>query len=345
MSSSSPAPGTPRRFRELDGLRGIAALGVVLAHQVTLANSFFPHLQQIPVDLDPLTLGVHLFFLISGFVIVMTTRRFASATGFLTARAVRLFPPFWVALCLTSAVGYLTSEAWLRPGPRQFLANLSMVPRLLGLKPVDGVYWTLAVEWVFYLAMAVLVAAGLARREHLTAWILTAWAGVSVLLSAGLAAWRAAGSGLADLLLTATIAEYTPLFATGALLFLGRERGRLDRRLWVTVPAAFLTGWIVQSGTHALMLAVPVVLMVVVARRHRTGWLLWRPLQFLGAVSYSWYLLHQNIGYAVISLVQDHVLGVLIAFPLTLLLAWLLHLTVERRLTRWLNRRLQPHRM
>ncbi len=140
MSPTPPPAHTHARFMELDGLRGLAALGVVLAHYITLANTFFPHLRQAPVDLNPLTLGVHLFFLISGFVIFMTVRRVGSAREFLTARAIRLFPPFWVALLLTSAIGYLSHEAWLKPGLRQFLANLTMAPKLFGEKPVDGAY-------------------------------------------------------------------------------------------------------------------------------------------------------------------------------------------------------------
>ena len=43
-----------------------------------------------------------------------------------------------------------------------------MAPKLFGEKPVDGAYWTLAVEWVFYLGMALLCALGLTRREQLT---------------------------------------------------------------------------------------------------------------------------------------------------------------------------------
>ena len=344
MSPAPPPVRTHARFTELDGLRGIAALGVVLAHYITLANTFFPHLRQAPVDLNPLTLGVHLFFLISGFVIFMTVRRVGSAREFLTARAIRLFPPFWVALLLTSAIGYLSHEAWLKPGLRQFLANLTMAPKLFGEKPVDGAYWTLAVEWVFYLGMALLCALGLTRREQLTTWLLALWAVASVGLSVGLTLWRSAGSGLADVLLTATIAEYAPLFASGALLFLSRERGRLDPRLALTLPSALATALIVQGPGHAIMLAVPIVIFVAVVVRERTAVLRTAPLQFLGRVSYGRYLLHQNIGYAMISLTQDRVLGFLIAFPLTLGLAWALYELVEVRLSRVLRRRLLPRR-
>ena len=330
------------RFQELDGLRGLAALGVVLAHYVTLANTFFPQLRQIPVNLDPLTLGVHLFFLVSGFVIFMTVRRVGSARAFLVARFTRLFPPFWVALLVTTAFGYLSRESWLQPGPRQFLANLTMAPKLLGEKPVDGVYWTLPVEWVFYLGMAALIAVGLAHRERLALGLLAAWAVLSVGLAAGLITWRAAGSGVADVLLTATIAEYAPLFATGALLLHSREQGALDPRLALTIPSAVAAGGLVQGWAHALALCVPLALFTAVVTRERTGWLLWRPLQFLGMVSYSWYLLHQNIGYALISLTQDRILGMVLGFVLTLVLAWGLYELVERRFSRWLRARLSP---
>ncbi|MCV7457124.1 hypothetical protein M3D02_010490 [Micrococcus luteus] len=92
------------------------------------------------------------------------------------------------------------------------------------------------------------------------------------------------------------------------------------------------------------MLTVPIVTFVAVVMRERTAVLRTAPLQFLGRVSYGWYLLHQNIGYAMISLTQDRVLGFLIAFPLTLGLAWALYELVEVRLSRVLRRRLLPRR-
>jgi len=207
---------------------------------------------------------------------------------------------------------------------------------------VDGVYWILAVEWVFYLAMAALILVGPGRRERATLWVLTGWAALSVPLTFTLAAWRASGSGsgVADILLTATIAEYAPLFASGALLFHSRERSRLDPRIALTLPAAAVTGGLAQNSTHAAYLFVPLALFTVLGMRERTGWLRWRPLQFLGMVSYSWYLLHQNIGYAMMSLTQDRVVGMILGFALTLVLAWGLYELVEKRFGRWLRPRL-----
>ena len=65
MTAAPTFTPTHTRFQELDGLRGLAALGVVLAHYLTLANTFFPELRPIPVNVDSLTLGVHLFFPVS----------------------------------------------------------------------------------------------------------------------------------------------------------------------------------------------------------------------------------------------------------------------------------------
>lgn len=87
-------PNLTSRFRELDGLRGIAALAVVLSHFTGTHNLRY-------VD-DPAPLfdawwggfGVQLFFMISGFVILMSAERARRASDFAIARIARLYPAY-----------------------------------------------------------------------------------------------------------------------------------------------------------------------------------------------------------------------------------------------------------
>ncbi|WP_246956565.1 acyltransferase family protein [Brachybacterium sp. Marseille-Q7125] len=86
-----PAP-RPGRFRELDDLRGIAAVAVVWSHLTTGYDSKYPDEPSAPVDLGWGAYGVQLFFLISGFVILMTVQRVQRPSGFVISRLARLFP-------------------------------------------------------------------------------------------------------------------------------------------------------------------------------------------------------------------------------------------------------------
>ena len=95
--AASVAPAEKRvpgpRFRELDGLRGIAALAVVFSHYAAQHNSHFPEDPPPFHGFEWGAAGVQLFFIISGFVIFMSARRANRPSDFAISRAARLYPP------------------------------------------------------------------------------------------------------------------------------------------------------------------------------------------------------------------------------------------------------------
>ena len=84
------APAT--RLLELDALRGIAAMAVMGFHYTTLYSHETGHLGELPFEVRYGNYGVHLFFMISGFVIFMTLERTRTAKDFIVSRFSRLFP-------------------------------------------------------------------------------------------------------------------------------------------------------------------------------------------------------------------------------------------------------------
>lgn len=98
-------------------------------------------------------LGVELFFLISGFVICMSCWG-RSVGDFFTSRVTRLYPAYWFAVLATTAV-LLLIPGGQKPLPwPDVLTNLTMLQEPLGVRMVDGVYWTLFAELRFYLLFA-----------------------------------------------------------------------------------------------------------------------------------------------------------------------------------------------
>jgi peptidoglycan/LPS O-acetylase OafA/YrhL len=104
------------RFVFVDALRGLAALGVVLfhaneGHHITELFGYFPHFLQ--VGLENGSLGVLIFFVLSGFVIAHSLyeqRMSLSLLGrFTLRRSLRLDPPYWVAIALAIGIGTLAS--------------------------------------------------------------------------------------------------------------------------------------------------------------------------------------------------------------------------------------------
>lgn len=151
MTGIGPA-GRTQRFRELDGLRGIAASAVVVYHLLGGYDGKFPDEPASQWTFHWGAYGVQLFFMISGFVILMSARRAQRPVDFVISRVSRLYPAYWLAMAgtLLLAWGFGIYAAIHRPTVGEALANLTMVQRWLLVENVDQVYWTLAVEMQFY---------------------------------------------------------------------------------------------------------------------------------------------------------------------------------------------------
>lgn len=157
------AGATHGRLKSLDALRGLAALAVMLLHYTTDFHKFLAPTRRSAFDLDYGAYGVHLFFMISGFVILMSAEKVGSARTFLASRFARLYPPYWSAIAFTALIlvlfplpGGLDSAKVLH----RAVVNLSMFQFWLGVGSIDSVYWTLQVEMSFYLLMFALVGLG-----------------------------------------------------------------------------------------------------------------------------------------------------------------------------------------
>ena len=100
-------------------------------------------------------LGVELFFMISGFVILMSV--WGRGIGaFALSRLVRLFPAYWVSVAAIAAVYGLTAATALDPklSLGEYGINLTMLQRAFGVYDANGVYWSLWAELRFYLLIA-----------------------------------------------------------------------------------------------------------------------------------------------------------------------------------------------
>lgn len=302
----------------LDGLRGIAILGVLLFHAGHLGGGF---------------LGVDLFFALSGYLITDLLLRevrvsgTVSLTAFWGRRARRLLPALAVLLVgvtlLTWALG--DADLWrsaLSDGPwvQAHLVNWHLLGESagywegFGAGRVFGHLWSIAVEEQFYLVWPVVVLlvarfAGRTRRAPRTeAWV----ARTAILVSL---------ASLALMLLLADPADTTRVYTgtdtrafslmLGALLATGPARRAVERLVgrragvvlvllvaalaalwWVADGEA--SPWLFQGGlfAHSLIAALVVLLCVQAPRSAVARALGTRPLRALGLVSYSLYLWH-----------------------------------------------------
>jgi len=148
------------RYYEIDLFRFLAAMSVVIYHYTfrgyaadDMSPIYYPYLADIT---KYCFLGLDLFFMISGFVILLTATN-RDFKGFFISRIIRLYPAFWIAVTLTAIVILLFGGERYDVGLIQYLANMTMLSGYMGIKPIDDVYWTLIVEITFYVMIGVLL--------------------------------------------------------------------------------------------------------------------------------------------------------------------------------------------
>ena len=132
------------RVYEIDLLRFFAALSVVFFHYsfrgyAADGMSVMPYPLLAP-GVKYGYLGVELFFMISGFVILMTVSG-GSLRSFLISRAVRLYPAFWVCSTLTFLARILFGGERFTASISQYLINMTMTSGFSHVQAIDDVYW------------------------------------------------------------------------------------------------------------------------------------------------------------------------------------------------------------
>lgn len=303
---------------------------VLLYHYTTRFAELFPHAGLVAFDFPQGEFGVELFFIISGFVITMTLERSKCTSDFVVARLSRLYPAYWMAVLLSSLVLVRTAGPFDAPGAMQVALNLTMVHGFFHVPSVDGVYWTLEVELLFYaLALAVFTTGFLRRLDKpLLIWLALAALFASPLWDAYVEAVPLTGA-LAKLL----ILPYAPFFALG-ILFHRLYRGE-GTSAWNYGLIALALAIVVLTAPLA-MAAVTLAGCVAFSKLTRGGiaFLRLRPLVFLGTISYSLYLIHQKIGHIVMAKMVDHgvdpTFGLIVAAAVSIGLATALTFAVER---------------
>ncbi|WNG35801.1 acyltransferase [Archangium violaceum] len=298
---SREAGTSARRMTLVDGLRGFAALAVVLPHAVGLFT--FAGAGAVSEWMVRLAhfghRGVEVFFVLSGFVIAFSLRRtHLSPRGigqFILRRSLRLDPPYWVAIAWFCGFlllrGVMTGKPAGLPSVPHLLSHLLYLQDLAGYGQLNVAFWTLCIEFQFYLAFAVLL--GLAQA-------LSRWSGreaVMPLFFAGLfvlsLAWP---TGLLQMRSHETHVIYLPphvfVFLAGALTWWTLE-GRLPRAVWYTLVIGLWALFAWKLDSRVFVAAATSSLLYVAGRSHRLySWLAARPFQYLGRTSYSIYLVH-----------------------------------------------------
>lgn len=328
-TAAATKAGGERRDVEIDGLRAVAVLGIVLYHAAFLLPVTWPHAYPLVLRFD---VGVQLFFMISGYLIYgpfvrahVGGRPTPRVRDYLVRRAVRIYPAYLVA------VGGLSLLGWIHfADGAQVIQHLTLTqgyfPRAetsLMFPPGIGPAWTLVIEVSFYLFVPVWAwavrSAGRGRgRDARRAEL----AGVGLLIAVGVvAAYHASYAPLPRPI--GVLPPHLASLGWGMLLAVLTADGRFAAR-WRSRPARLPTTelcWVgaamaavtlsyfldaftkrptelmALQAVHFLVAALVVTPVVVRAASMGlvTGLLRWRPMVAIGIVSYGIYLWHLDV--------------------------------------------------
>lgn len=327
------------RLAALDGLRGVAVIGVVAFHFFSRFPNFYPYADNF-IDLARYgSIGVQLFFIVSGFVIALTLEHTTGMVDFAIRRFSRLWPPMLVCSIITFATLHIIDSPFTnfrRVGLEGFLPSLTFIDpgiwaRLVkGAAWIDGAYWSLFVEVRFYFWAAVIY------------WMAPRYFSLALLMLAVSATGLdqlTQGNFLVNVLL---FPKYISFFSVGAL-FYDLWRGRNGKWRWPAVGILIVLSIFsmlerAPSPTYvALILLCFLPFFALVLKPETLRLVASKPLTWIGRRSYSLYLLHQNVGVAIITLaptglsLPTYFVVVIAVFSLLLLLAHCIFEMVEQK--------------
>jgi peptidoglycan/LPS O-acetylase OafA/YrhL len=329
-----------KRLAGLDGIRGLAALYVVMHH---IFERTFPG---YPVDNAPFWAGVFIygrfavvvFIVVSGFSLALSPARHGwrldSISRFAYRRARRILPAYWAALAFSIAVAWLIvpPPGQGLPGQKSALVNGLLVQNIVGAPRPNRSLWTMAVEAQLYLVFPLLLLT--VRRRGAIVMIATVTLIVAAVGIVGPQVPRL------DTFVIQSAPDLAALFAVGVLAagIVGASRARRSWPWpWLALAAAapvFATMWWRGSAwtldpAHLfwvdLALGPAIACLLAALATGRPAPLLRfldsRPLRKLGLSSYSLYLIHWPIVIVVYEkVVAGRVRHGVLAFLLTVVL-------------------------
>ncbi|MCA6364971.1 MAG: acyltransferase [Bacteroidetes bacterium] len=312
------------RIPGIDSLRGLAAVSVCLYHFVCTTTGYVSN-ETISDAFHWGEKGVQVFFILSGIVIPLALLRsdfsLRKTHVFLAKRFTRIMLPFWAALGVT--VAYLlvrnytqgNNPGFLMPDAGNMFTNAFwLVPFTPHAHWLNPVFWTLAIEVQYYIALALLFPLVMQPRVRYRALFFVVVAVMPFLPAS-----------------KAFFLHWAPYFGLGIawIIFQHKKITRYEYIAYTLMCA--LVVFHVQ-GFADLCIGIGTLMLVSFFGRKRTA-----ATEWLGEISYSLYLVHTATGSAIINLLSHQlntplqkVLVIMAGFVLSVMSAWVMYMLVEK---------------
>ena len=306
-SQEQPAKKKSSRILELDALRAISCLNLLLFHFTYVYQNKYGFESPLGFAFPYGKYGVQLFFMLSGLVNAMTLLSKRKPGDFIAARCIRIFPSYWLMIIVNLVLFACLSMFHTSPTVSSTLANASTMPRLFGYDTMEPVTWTLQIEMLFY---------GFLMVTLMTGWIdrplrlMIGAVGISLVsclyfdwfyVNRPDSIWNARFAVVENLFFMRNL----PLFAMGILLNEIRSgRGKAWKHcLGILVSA--LAFHAIDLRDHNPAATALLFSLLALSAYGKIPVLRFKPLLFISTISYSLYLFHNNAGCALIAWLES----------------------------------------
>lgn len=336
------------RYVELDALRGIAALMVVVFH-FTMGRTEAKHGFKLG------TTGVDLFFIISGFVIYMSLNKVKNSLDFVINRVSRLYPTYWA--CVTFTFVLISVFSIFKNGGLgqidfiSYFGNMTMVQFYLKVPDLDGPYWTMIIEMIFYMGILFLFHFKMIKYLNIIG------IGLSVLVVFLTSFWS-------DIFIVNKIInqipllQFIPLFFAGTIFYkIYTFKSKLVENYTILIiclisqillfnysgrSRAYIT-----HGEYAIMLIIYFTLFTLFVN-DKLNFIVSKWTLFLGKISFALYLIHQYISRVLIIPFFTKTLHInfwiasfLVSLPIVILLASFITYYIEIPISKQMKEKLR----
>ena len=319
-SNAIPVNKKSSRIVELDVLRAIAALNLLLFHFTWVYSSKYGFDSPLGVMFPFGKYGVQLFFMLSGFVnLFALLRKKPTSADFAVGRAIRIVPSFWLIVLFNVVLLSMFPMLQQDVTVGGTLANLTIMPQLFGAECMEPVTWTLMVEVLFYGFLLYLL-----RSKRLYQPLMSTMMFVLAMCVIG---------GLGNQFIQqhysgTTFGEcfafvdrlcffrWMPLFSIGILLHeIKIKRGTFSHNS-LGIFASAVAFHVIDQKHHNPVVTVILLALLGLSAFGKLPVLRLKPLVFIGSISYSLYLFHNNLGTALIHWMETIGVNSIVAFTI-----------------------------
>ena len=310
-----------RYLYSLDYLRGFAAVSVCLFHFTTNLN-YLPDDDAVKQSFSSGHFGVQIFFIISGLVIPYSMAKgnytISKFFIFLKKRLIRIEPPYLCCVSLALLLNYITTLTPFYVGKpfkidyAQVFYHFGYLNIFMGKDWLNHVFWTLAIEFQYYLLIALIFPLISNKKPYVWITTLVIFNAASFLLSKNF------------------VFSYSIFFTTGIFLYryFAERSGKAELVLGLITVLAFLF----FRYTYEEIAVVTFTVIVTLAPLKPT-----LPSTFFGNISYSLYLFHTPVGARLLNLTQrfsDSIFlrysMILVAFTFSVFVSYFFYKIIEK---------------